>query len=242
MNAYEEIYQLCRFVEDNSYEEYKESIADLVENLPEASRLAGILKKYESSKDIRDWYSFVMYFENRLNIDLKDEDFLKIQTEDHEKVSQIYPYIVVLDHLRSSWNVGNILRSAEAFGASEVILSGYTPSLSHSKVKKASLGVESRLNIKSVEKVDLKSFKEKGYRIYGVETHKEASPLETSRLAKKAVFVFGNERFGLRKEQMGHIDEYLAISLCGGKQSLNVGNALAITAYEYIRQHGSLST
>ena len=93
--------------------------------------------------------------------------------------------VLVLDNIRSTYNVGAILRTAEGFGVSRVILSGYTPrvndasllphlreKLNH-EIHKTALGAEEMLEIYSSHDIftDLSEYKKGGYRIVGLENN-----------------------------------------------------------------------
>ncbi len=169
------------------------------------------------------FYPILVFFENKFLTSVKDEDFLQIEATDGGAAA-IHQGVIVLHNLRSAFNIGSILRSAEAFGFSEVVLTGYTPGLDNPKTKKSSMGVESNLKIRqdiSVENV-LKKYLEHNYKVFGIETHKEAKSLEQVKFPEKSVLVFGNERFGISKEVFLYIDEWIFVPMLGIKKSLNV--------------------
>ena len=148
--------------------------------------------------------------------------------------------IIVLDNLRSALNVGNMIRSSEAFLAKEIWLSGYTAGADHPKVSKAALGADKHLPIYNLDRQRLEACKTEGYTIYGFDTIREATALQEVAFATKAMFIFGNERFGISNALKEYVDEYLYIPMHAAKRSINVGNALAIGLYEYARQCGKL--
>lgn len=169
------------------------------------------------------FYPLLVFLENKFLTSVKDEDFLQIEAMDAEAGLK-HQGVIVLHNLRSAFNIGSILRSAEAFGFSEVVLSGYSPGLDNPKTKKSSMGVEKNLKVRhqlSIQEV-LKHYLENDYKIYGVDTHKEAKNIESLKFAEKSVFVFGNERFGIAKDAFLYIDEWVQIPLMGSKKSLNV--------------------
>jgi len=180
----------------------------------------------------------LMYLERKLSIALKDEDFLESMSADLSSYREPMDLIVVLDNVRSAWNIGNMIRSAEAFLTKEVWLSGYTAGLDQEKVVKASLGSHENLPIKDFEQQDLDFYKAEGYKVYGLETIESAKAMHSVELNKKTIFVLGNERFGISKDMKKNIDDYIYIPMQGLKRSINVGNALAISLYEYMRQNG----
>ena len=99
--------------------------------------------------------------------------------------------ILVLDNIRSCYNVGAILRTAEGFGVEKVILSGYTPRvhdanlLPHLRAKldkeihKTALGAEDVLDVYSSSDIisDLKKLKRQGWQVLGLENNIENVPI-----------------------------------------------------------------
>lgn len=163
--------------------------------------------------------------------------------------------IVVLDNIRSTYNVGAILRSAEGFGAAKVLLSGYTPRvhdpelLPHLREKldkeihKTALGAEDMLEIYSSHDIisDLKSLKEQGWQIVGLENNitdgrliQMNSPLLKSKLSDKVVLILGEEVHGIDYSLYDIIDLFLEIPMKGQKESFNVSVAAGIAMYAII--------
>lgn len=163
--------------------------------------------------------------------------------------------IIVLDNIRSTYNVGAILRTAEGFGASKVFLSGYTPRvhdlelLPHLREKldkeihKTALGAEDMLEIYSSHDIisDLKNLKEQGWQIIGLENNitdgrlmQMNSPLLKSKLSDKVVLILGEEVHGINYSLYDIIDLFLEIPMKGKKESFNVSVAAGIAMYAII--------
>ena len=122
--------------------------------------------------------------------------------------------VLVLDNIRSTYNVGAILRTAEGFGVSKVILSGYTPrvndegllphlreKLNH-EIHKTALGAEEMLDIYSSRdiKTDLGLLKKQGFKIIGLENNIEDERLISlnslnlrEQVGEKFVLILGEE-------------------------------------------------
>lgn len=163
--------------------------------------------------------------------------------------------IVVLDNIRSTYNVGAILRTAEGFGASKVFLSGYTPRVHDSEllphlrekldkeIHKTALGAEDMLEIYSSHDIisDLKDLKEQGWQIVGLENNitdgrlmQMNSPLLKSKLSDKVVLILGEEVHGIDYSLYDIIDLFLEIPMKGKKESFNVSVAAGIAMYAII--------
>jgi len=141
---------------------------------------------------------------------------------------------VVLDSIRSAFNVGGIFRSAECFGVQEVVLCGYTPLPDQPQVAKAALGTEQRVPWRYEENIltALEHLKASGTTCYALETVAEALSVADTPWRFPAALVLGNERFGLNPEVIAACDAIVRIPLFGRKNSLNVVSAFTIAAYE----------
>jgi tRNA G18 (ribose-2'-O)-methylase SpoU len=141
---------------------------------------------------------------------------------------------VVLDSIRSAFNVGGIFRSAECFGVQEVVLCGYTPLPDQPQVAKAALGTEQRIPWRYAEDIltAIATLKAAGITCYALETVANAPDIADTDWAFPAALILGNERFGLNPEVIAACDAIVRIPLFGRKNSLNVVSAFTIAAYE----------
>lgn len=161
--------------------------------------------------------------------------------------------ILVLDNIRSCYNVGAILRTAEGFGVERVILSGYTPRvhdeslLPHLREKldkeihKTALGAEDMLKIYSSGDIitEVKKLKNEGWQIVGLENNiddarlcKMGSKEAKNRLKSKVVLILGEEVHGIDYSLYDIIDLFLEIPMRGQKESFNVSVAAGIAMYD----------
>ena len=160
--------------------------------------------------------------------------------------------VVVLDNIRSTYNVGAILRTAEGFGISEVVFSGYTPRvhdpalLPHLRAKldkeihKTALGAEDMLKITFADNIadKLAEFKAGDWQIVGLENNisderlkKVNSPDLKACLSKRVVLILGEEVHGIDCGLYDLIDTFLEIPMRGKKESFNVSVAAGIAMY-----------
>ena len=151
-------------------------------------------------------------------------------SEDVPLASAPLPVTVVLDSLRSAFNVGGIFRTAECFGVARLVLCGYTPLPSQPQVAKAALGTEKNVFWREGGETadELRALRADGIPCYALETVEGAPSLEESRIPFPCALVLGNERFGLEAELLELCDGVVRIPLYGRKNSLNVGSAFAI--------------
>lgn len=158
--------------------------------------------------------------------------------------------VVVLDKIRSLYNVGSIIRTSDAFGIGEVILCDYTPTPQDERLWKRQLGdpdaMISKTALKGLQSVTwgqeetatkaLKRLKDEGFYCVAIEQHPTATALSTlahvNRVEPRDVaIVIGNELDGVSPEALELCDQILEIPMQGKGKSLNVAVAFGIAAY-----------
>jgi tRNA G18 (ribose-2'-O)-methylase SpoU len=141
---------------------------------------------------------------------------------------------VILDNIRSAWNVGSIFRSADGFGFTHAYVCGITPTPENEAVMKTSLGAEESVPWsyhKDALKL-VKGLKKEGFRILGLEEDPRAEEIDRARKdAVDSALIVGNEVTGVDPELLELCDEILFIPMRGEKKSFNVAVAFGIAAY-----------
>lgn len=159
---------------------------------------------------------------------------------DSERVSsgerrETVPLSVYLERIRSPFNVGSIIRSAEAFGFRSVVLGPGCPEITHPRLRRSAMGADEMIE---VMEGTLKDAEES---VNGVAVAVETSGSDIARFPFPAagVLVLGSEEEGLLPETLDYCRKRggeVAIPLRGGKSSLNVGVAFGIAAAEWCRR------
>ncbi|OPX28578.1 MAG: hypothetical protein B1H06_02980 [Candidatus Cloacimonas sp. 4484_143] len=165
-------------------------------------------------------------------------DFEIIQSDGLRKTRTKQPLYLILDNLRSSFNVGSIFRTAECFGVKEILLCGYTATPENPKVIKTAMGTTefvSWQHFPSTEEAII-FLKEKGVTVFALETTTKAKNIAKIIFPKSSALLLGNEALGISKEILDLADDVVSIPLNGWKNSLNVGVTAAIACYEVSRQ------
>lgn len=159
------------------------------------------------------------------------EEFLK-KYKDLEKVS-----VCVLDSIQDPHNLGAIIRSCEVFGINGVIFSPNKSCDITDTVYKASSGALEYMDIIKVSNINniLKKLKEKNFWVYGFDVNGNIF-LDEVKFDKKSVVVFGSEGYGIKQLVKKNCDFLVKIRQKGKIQSLNVSNAVAVVAYEMMKQ------
>ena len=145
---------------------------------------------------------------------------------------------VVLDSLRSAFNVGSIFRTAECFGVEKIVLCGYTATPDDPRVAKAALGTERRVPWVYTEDIReaVATIQADGTPCVALETVPDAPSPDRFGWTFPCALLLGNERFGLPKDVVSNCAGVVRIPLFGAKNSLNVGSAFAIAANAIHRQ------
>ena len=142
---------------------------------------------------------------------------------------------VLLDNIRSAWNVGSILRSADGFGFSHAYLCGITPTPEMDAVRKTALGADEYVtwsHHKDAVKL-VKGLKKEGWIIWALEEDERAIALSEGgkRKAEKTALIVGSEVTGVDPELLDLADEIFYIPMHGQKRSFNVAVAFGVVGY-----------
>ncbi|MBA2279327.1 TrmH family RNA methyltransferase [Candidatus Saccharibacteria bacterium] len=156
--------------------------------------------------------------------------------------------IVIAHNMRSTHNVGSLLRTAEGLGIKNVYLTGYTPypfkdgdgrlpHLSkklHTQIQKTALGAEvTQVWIYAENLSDiLTKLKKDGFTIAALEKTTDAMPLSSYKSPDRIALLLGNEVTGIPKEVLKKILIHLYIPMSGKKESFNVVQAAAMALYQ----------
>lgn len=148
------------------------------------------------------------------------------------KASEKQPIVVVLDHVRSLYNVGSVFRSSDAFCIEGVVLCGITAKPPHPEIHKTALGAEESVEWKYFERTEdaLTWLKQQGYTVLAIEQCEGSTMLQDFQRepGKKYAVVLGNEVKGVQQQVVDLCDGCLEIPQYGTKHSLNVSVAAGI--------------
>jgi TrmH family RNA methyltransferase len=144
--------------------------------------------------------------------------------------------IVVAVGVQDPGNLGTMVRSAEAFGATGVLATEGTVSPFNSKAVRASAGSLFRLPVIRIpaEKAT-QELRQHGFRLVGTSSH-GGTPLPEASLGGPVALFVGNEGAGLPRNLLRQMDETVEIPHTGKVESLNAGVAASIVLYEMARQ------
>ncbi|MCL2099052.1 MAG: RNA methyltransferase [Oscillospiraceae bacterium] len=146
--------------------------------------------------------------------------------------------VIILDNVQNPGNVGTIIRTADAFLCSDIILTGGCADVYSGKVQRAAMGAVFRQNIKISEniKIELAILKKNGYNIFAACLSENSCAVNSVNFGAKSAVIFGNEGGGLCEDTVKLCDESLVIPMNEGSESLNVAVAAGIILWEMKKQ------
>ena len=153
------------------------------------------------------------------------------------------PVSLLLDNVRSMYNVGSFFRTADGAGVEQLFLSGITGRPPKSEITKTALGAETRVPWHAVDEPlrQINKLQEDGYEIAAIETNEQAVDIFDWQPRFPVCVLFGHEVDGLSLSLLEACDTYVRLPMLGLKHSLNVASAGAIVMYDLLRKYRELS-
>jgi len=152
------------------------------------------------------------------------------------------PVAVLLENVRSLYNVGAFFRTADAVALERLWLTGITGHPPHNMIAKTALGAEetvpwahSRDPLQAIA-----GLRAANWEIAAIETSPHAIDLFDWRPRFPVCVLFGHETDGLTRELAALADTHIRIPMLGRKHSLNVASAGAVVLYELLRKYRAL--
>jgi 23S rRNA (guanosine2251-2'-O)-methyltransferase len=163
-------------------------------------------------------------------------DELGRKTVEEFKESEKSPVIAVLENVRSAYNVGSVLRTADAFLLQAVYTTGYTAHPPHRQIQKTALGADETVTSKHFADAAeaIGALRAEGFTIYAIEQAENSISLQHFRTApnNKTAVVFGNEVTGVEQSTILLCDGCIEIPQLGMKHSLNISVAAGIVLWK----------
>ncbi len=152
------------------------------------------------------------------------------------------PVSILLDNVRSMYNVGSFFRTADGAGIERLLLSGITARPPKSAISKTALGADERVAWQSVDDViaTVTNLRSQGYEIAAIETSDRAVDIFDWQPRFPVCVLFGHEVDGLSAALLNACDTHVRLPMLGLKHSLNVSCAGAIVMYELLRKYRAL--
>lgn len=168
---------------------------------------------------------------------LKITELNRITAEEF-KAAEKLPLVVVLDHVRSLYNVGSVFRSSDAFRVESICLCGITATPPHAEIHKTALGAEDTVDWKYYARTQdaIRDLKSAGWEVWAVEQVEGSVMLQDfePEKGKKYAIVLGNEVKGVQQEVVDQCDGCIEIPQFGTKHSLNVSVTAGILIWDFV--------
>lgn len=210
-------------------------------DLRELGRLGPKMKTLDF--DLSHFLKMALPVERKHSRGLKDHEFM-VETDDRQAAAYNapcakLPLTVVLDNLRSAFNVGSVFRTSECLGVSRIYLCGYTATPEDEHTKKSSMGTDKYVDWEwrrgTLETI--RELKGQGVTVVALETVRGKPLAHEFRFPRSGcALVLGNERHGLEADVLAECDEVVQLPCTGVKNSLNVACAFGMCCYEVVRQ------
>lgn len=150
--------------------------------------------------------------------------------------------VVILDNIRSVYNVGSIFRTSDALGIDKIYLCGCTPTptdrfgRARKDLAKVALGAEKDVPSEYGDdtKEIIKKLKKEGYQIIAIEQDKKSIDFKKVKPKYPVAIVMGNEVGGIDKKTLTLCDVIAEIPMIGNKESLNVSVSFGIAGYQIL--------
>jgi tRNA G18 (ribose-2'-O)-methylase SpoU len=165
-------------------------------------------------------------------------DELGRKTVEEFRQSEKMPVIVVLENIRSAYNVGSVFRTADAFLLHSIYICGYTAYPPHKEIKKTALGAEDSVAWKHFKNIGeaIEEIRAEGFKVYAVEQAEDSWKLGSFTTEDdKVAVILGNEVTGVEQSTIALCDGVIEIPQLGMKHSLNVATAAGVVLWELIR-------
>lgn len=155
------------------------------------------------------------------------------------KASAKTPIILVLENIRSAYNVGSVFRTSDAFLVQAIYIIGYSAKPPHKEIKKTALGAEETVTWKYFKTTEeaIAELRQEGFNVYAAEQAEGSYKLNAIGFEadEKIAVIFGNEVTGVEQTTIALCDGCLEIPQLGMKHSLNIATAAGVVLWELVR-------
>ncbi|MFC1617818.1 RNA methyltransferase, partial [Patescibacteria group bacterium] len=147
---------------------------------------------------------------------------------------------VILENIRSLYNVGSAFRTSDGCNIRRLFLTGFSGYPPRKEITKTAIGAEENIDWEhfktTAEAIEKLRQEVPGIQIIAVEQTKNSVLYTDFKCNFPVALIFGNEIMGVSQEAIKASDAVLHIPMLGGKESLNVATAYGIVLYEVLRQ------
>ena len=146
---------------------------------------------------------------------------------------------LIIEHVRSAYNVGAMFRTADGAGVQKIFLVGYTPApidrfgRIQTEISKTSLGASETIAWQAVATTAeiIPELKAQGCTVVAVEQSAQSISIKDFKVPDHVAYVMGSEVVGVESATLDLVDQVVDIPMLGSKESLNVSVAAGIIMY-----------
>lgn len=190
------------------------------------------------------WHTITRNKQNDIMRKLRTIEMKRLSIEEFRD-SEKMPLTVVLDDVRSLYNVGSVFRSCDAFRVKAVYLCGITATPPNNEIHKTALGAEDSVEWRYFHDAEeaVAELHDNGVTVYSVEQVEGSTKLQDIRIDSSSQYaiILGNEVKGVHQSVVDASDGCIEIPQHGTKHSLNVSVTAGIVIWEFAKQfwHGN---
>lgn len=170
---------------------------------------------------------------------LRNSELNRKSVEEYKKTKK-FPFIVILDNVRSLNNIGSVFRTADGFLIRGVYLCGITATPPHKDIRKTALGATDSVDWKYFSKTAdaIKQLRKEGYKIISIEQTDESIMLNDFHLQQNESYalIFGHEMKGVDQSVIDMSDASIEIPQFGTKHSFNISVSVGIVLWDLINK------
>ncbi len=159
---------------------------------------------------------------------------------DEFRQAEKIPVVVVLENIRSAYNVGSVFRTSDAFLVEAIYIIGYSAKPPHKEIKKTALGAEETVTWKYFKTTAeaIEELRHEKYKVFAVEQAAGSYKLQALSFGpeEKIAVIFGNEVTGVEQSTIHLCDGCIEIPQLGMKHSLNIATAAGVVLWELVRK------
>lgn len=185
------------------------------------------------------WHTITRNKQNDIMRKLRTIEMKRLSVEEFRD-SEKMPLTVVLDDVRSLYNVGSVFRSCDAFRVKAVYLCGITATPPNNEIHKTALGAEDSVEWRYFHDAEeaVAELHDNGVTVYSVEQVEGSTKLQDIRIDSSSQYaiIFGNEVKGVHQSVVDASDGCIEIPQHGTKHSLNVSVTAGIVIWEFAKQ------
>lgn len=178
---------------------------------------------------------------------LESESSLQVRQRDRPNPAaaalSTQPIRIVLDNLRSAFNVGSIFRTSEGAGVERIHLCGISPYPPHPKLDKTARGSTDLVpwshHVDAMEAI--RALRANGFALAAMELTDRSVDYRSLPYPKPIALILGHEVAGVTRPVLEKVDWIVEVPLRGRKNSLNVATAAGIVLFEILRQWDGVS-